>query len=124
MKAFRLLLRFALTLLLVWAMAVYLGQYFVMTGGWKAYVIVASLITLMNFIVRPVLNLITLPLKLFATMLAVIVTNGIFLWITQWVVSHMNPELVTLTIDGGIPGWIVVILTFGVAKWLMKVILK
>ena len=49
----RRLLRLTLTLLLVRVLATYLDQYFFVTGGWKAYVIIAALITLMNLIVRP-----------------------------------------------------------------------
>lgn len=120
----RILLRFVLTIILVWAMSTYLDQYFFVTGGWKAYVIIAALLTLMNLLVRPVLDLIVLPLKFFATILAVILVNGVFLWLTVWIVDHMERSLVTLDILGGVGGWIVVMLTLGLAKWLMKVSLK
>ncbi len=120
----RILFRFFLTLLLVWALSTYLDQYFFVTGGWKAYVIIAALLTLMNLLVRPVLDLIVLPLKFFATILAVILVNGLFLWLTVWIVDHMERTLVTLDILGGIGGWIVVMLVLGVAKWFMKVSLK
>ena len=120
----RLLFRFALTLLLVWALSTYLDQYFFVTGGWKAYVIIASLITLMNLIVRPVLDMIVLPLKLLATILALVLVNAVFLWLTVWIVNHMERDLVTLDIQGGVGGWIVVILALGISKWLMKVSLK
>ena len=120
----RILLRFVLTIILVWALSTYLDQYFFVTGGWKAYVIIAALLTLMNLLVRPVLDLIVLPLKFFATILAVILVNGLFLWLTVWIVDHMERTLVTLDILGGIGGWIVVMLVLGVAKWFMKVSLK
>ena len=124
MSPLRLLLRFVLTILLVWALATYADQYFFVTGGWKAYVIIAALITLMNIVVRPILDLVVLPLKLLASILASIIVNGVFLWLTVWIVDHMEPSLVTLTILGGVGGWVVITITFGVAKWLMKAILK
>ncbi len=62
----RLILRFALTILLIWAMATFLDEYFFVVGGWRAYMIIAALITLMNIVVTPILTVILLPLKLFA----------------------------------------------------------
>ncbi len=120
----RLLLRFLLTIVLVWAMATYMDQYFFVTGGWIAYVIIAALITLMNLIVRPILELVTLPLKLLATIVAIIIVNGVFVWLTILIISYMEPTLVTAEIQGGIGGWIVVAIILGLAKWLMKVTLK
>ena len=120
----RLIFRFLLTLLLVWALSTYLNQYFFVTGGWKAYVIIASLITLMNIVVRPVLDLIVLPLKLLASILAMIIVNAVFLWMTVWIVEHMERNLVTLDIQGGLGGWILVIIILGMAKWAMKMSLK
>ena len=120
----RIALRFFLTSVLVWAMATYMDQYFFVTGGWKAYVIIAALITLMNLFVTPLLNVIMFPLRLFATIVAIVLVNGIFLWLTVWTVDHMDRSLVTLDILGGLGGWIVVMFVLGLAKWLMSVSLK
>jgi putative membrane protein len=115
-----LLIRFALTTLLVWFLATSVDQYFFVTGGWTAYLIIGALITLMNMIVRPILQLLTMPLKLLANILALIIVNFVFLWLTVWIVGAMSPELVTLDIQGGIAGWILVALILGLAKSLMK----
>lgn len=120
----RLFIRFVLTIALVWAMATYLDEYFFVTGGWTAYVIIGALITLMNIVIGPLLNLMLFPLKLFATILAIILANAIFLWLTVWVVGRMEPSLVTLQIDGGIGGWAIVAIALGLAKWLMKITFK
>ena len=120
----RILIRFILNVLLVWAMAMYLDDYFFLSGGLPAYVVVGALLTLMNVIVRPLLNLVTFPLKLLATILAIILVNGIFIWLTYQIVLLMDPNLVTLEIIGGLGGWIVVTLVIGIANWVMKFILK
>lgn len=120
----RILLRFILTIVLVWAMARYLDQYFFVTGGLPAWVIIAALLTLMNLFVRPLLNLITLPLRLFGMILAVILVNAVFLWLTVWIVEQMDPSLVLLDIQGGIGGWLVVALVLGFGNWILKVLLK
>lgn len=121
---FRILLRFILTILLIRAMQAYLDAWFVVTGGWPAFVIIASLITLMNMFVTPVLNLLVAPLRFLMTAVAILIVNGAVLWLTVRIVAAMEPALVTLKIGGGIPGWIIVMLTLGAANSLMKHILK
>lgn len=113
-----------LNVALVWAMATYLDQYFALTGGWRAIVIVGALLTLLNLLVRPILAILTMPLKLFATILAVIVVNGIFVWLVHLLVLKMDPAIVGLEIFGGAWGWIVVAAAIGFANWVMKEIIK
>ncbi len=113
-----------LNVLLVAFLSHYLDRYFVVTGGWAAYVIVGSLITLLNIVARPLLAIIMLPLRLIATILAIIITNGIFVWIVYRTTLLMDPGLLTLTVYGGIGGWIVVSLAFGLANWVMKMMVR
>lgn len=118
----RILLRAILNVTLVWFMATKMSVYFHLTGGMAAYIIVGSLLTLMNIFVRPLLAIITLPLKLFATLLAIIAVNGAFVQLTDYIVQRMQPDLVTLEIYGGLWGWIVVAVILGVGNWIMKII--
>ncbi|HLD71021.1 MAG TPA: phage holin family protein [Candidatus Peribacteraceae bacterium] len=118
------LLRFLLTALLVWALSEYLSEYVFISGGFVAYMTIGALLTLMNLLVRPLLKLITLPLKLVATILAIILVNGVFLWITYQIVLLMDPNIAMFEILGGVGGWIVVALILGIANWLMKLVLK
>ena len=120
----RITIKAVLNIFLVWLLATYLDQYFQLTGGWRAIIIVAALITLLNLIVRPILAIITIPLRLFATILAVIIVNGLFVWFTQMMVEKMDPAIVQLDIFGGLWGWIVVAVILGFANWLEKELLK
>ncbi|ALM09533.1 MAG TPA: hypothetical protein DEB30_05285 [Candidatus Peribacter riflensis] len=113
-----------LNIALVWGMATYLSQYFELTGGWRAIIIVGALLTLLNILVRPILAIITMPLRLFATILAVIISNGVFVWLVHLLVLRMDPAIVGLEIFGGVWGWIVVAAVIGFANWVMKEILK
>jgi len=119
----KILLTVLMNMLLVWFMGVFLNQYFQLTGGPAAYVIVGSLLTLMNLFVRPILHLITLPLKLIATLLAVVIVNGVFIQLTHLIVLRMDPEIVSLEIFGGLWGWIIVAGMLGFGNWLVKEIL-
>lgn len=120
----RTLLRAVLNITLVWLLATYFHAYFEITGGLAAYIIVGSLLTLMNIFVRPLLEVITLPLKLFATILAIIIVNGVFVQLTTYIVDNMQENLVTLNIHGKLWGWIVVSTILGVGNWIMKSMLN
>ncbi|MEK7218578.1 MAG: phage holin family protein [Patescibacteria group bacterium] len=120
----RLTLRFALNVALVWALAAFVPQAFALGGGFPASVIIGALLTLMNLVVRPFLDVATLPLKLVATILAFILVNGAFVWLTAWIIQRMDPALGSLQVQGGLPGWLSVILVFGIGNWLMKMLLR
>lgn len=120
----KLTLKFALNVALVWAMATYLPQYFYVLGGMPAFVIIGALITLLNIFFRPVLNVLLLPLKFFATIIAVIIVNGGFVYTVQLISTRMDSNLVQLQIYGGPWGWIVVALCFGFANWMLKEMFK
>ena len=120
----KVLLKALMNIFLVWLMGTYMDQYFQLTGGPSSYVIVGSLLTLMNIFIRPVLDIITLPLKLFAMILAIIVVNGLFVQLTVSIAQQMDPAVVSLEIFGGLWGWIVVATVFGVGNFVIKEILK
>ncbi|MCB9808756.1 phage holin family protein [Candidatus Peribacteria bacterium] len=122
--ALKLTLKFALNVALVFGMATYVSQYFGLSGGMPAYVIVGALITLLNMFFRPVLNVLLLPLKLFATIIAIMVANGGFVYVVHLITLRMDPALVQLNIYGGPWGWIVVAVCFGLANWILKEMFK
>lgn len=122
--ALKLAITFALNVVLVWAMNMYLNQYFALEGGAAGAVIVGALITLLNMFFRPVLNVLLLPLKFFATIIAVIIVNGVFVYVVHLITMRMDSSLVSLTIYGGPWGWIVVAVCFGMANWVLKLVFK
>lgn len=113
-----LLIRFAVTILLVWAMTRSLDAYFFVGGGWPAYTVVAALITLLNMLLRPILRIVLLPLKFFATFLAIIAANAFFIWVVREVSLRFDPSVVTLDVQG-VRGWIVAAAAFGIANWIL-----
>lgn len=120
----RIIIRFALNTGLVWLLQAKMSAAFAVTGGLHAWVVIGALLTLMNILIRPLLHLITLPLKLFATILAVIIVNAVFVQLTASIVAKMDPAVVTLAIGGGWMGWFLVAVILGTGNWLMKVIVK
>lgn len=120
----RLLMRLLLTIGLVYLLSNFLDQFFFVQGGLIAYIIIGSLLTLMNVIVRPVLNIILLPFKLFMGILVLIAANGFFLWLTERIAERMDPSMVILRIDQGITGWLLIAFVLGLANWVMKAMLR
>ncbi len=98
----------------------YLPQYFTLFGGVGAFVIFGSLLTLMNFLVRPLLNLFTFPLHLVTSLLADLLVNTLFLTLIYKITLQMDPNILALTLTGGISGWITIGSVLGVANWALK----
>ena len=109
--------------LLAWALHTYLPEYITIFGGLPAYIIIGSLLTLMNFLIRPILKLVTLPFKLIATLLTDMVVNGIFLWMIYEIALRMDPDIMALVLSGGVWGWIVVSSALGFSNWFIKKVL-
>ncbi len=47
----------------------------------------------------------------------------IFLWIVYWIALKMDPNIIAVTLTGGISGWMTIGLTIGIVNWVMKHIL-
>lgn len=120
----RIAIRLLSSIALVWALQTYLPQFFVVTGGWQGIVVVGVIIAVLNIVVRPLLSLITTPLKLIMTILASLIVNGACLWCAMKVVENLDPSVVTLSIEGGVVGWAFAIAAFGIGNWLLKIIVR
>lgn len=116
----KLTLKFIFNVVVVYVLANYLGQYFGLDGGIPAMIIVGALMSLLNIFFRPILAILTLPLRFFATFIAVIAVNGVFVYVIQQFTLRMDASIIRLEIYGGPWGWIVVALCFGFANWLLK----
>ncbi len=119
----KLLLRIAANFAIVYLLDVYFPQYFVVFGGIPAFIILALLLTIMNMALRPILNAIAFPLHFFVSILATILVNAAFLWVTYRVTLAMDPNVIALTIVGGVAGWFVVSTILGVTNWVLKKVL-
>jgi putative membrane protein len=115
----RILLRFLLTIVLLWALVSF-TPYLDLGYGWSSLIVIGALVTLLNLLVRPLLEILTLPLRFFATLLAFIIVNGLVVWLLYAVSQRMDTTMVTFAIQGGILGWAVVALVLGFGNWAMK----
>lgn len=119
----RLILSTILNIVLVYLLTKVIPSQFEVTGGIQAMVVVGILVMFFNAILRPILSIVTLPLKLFANLIAIIIVNGGILYAVVQITKLMDPSLITLTIGGGFFGWIIASMVFGFLNWLLKHIL-
>ncbi len=98
----------------------YLPQYFSVFGGVPAFIIIGSLLTLMNMFLRPLLSIITFPLHLLFTLFTTIGVNAFFLFVIYEISLKMDPNVVALAITGGLTGWLAVSAILGFSNWFMK----
>lgn len=120
----RLLLRLALNALLIWAIATVFPQYLGIGGRWYAPFVIGAALGLANLVVHPLLDILIFPLRLVATLLAIMILNAAFLWITLRLMEHVDPLLAQLTVHGGVKGWVFIATALGVGNWLTAQVLR
>lgn len=118
--ATKIVIKLIVNLLLLWGMNMFLPQFLTIFGGFPAYIIIGSLLTLMNMFLRPLLSIITFPLHLLFTLFTTIGVNAFFLFVIYEITLKMDPNVVAMTVTGGLSGWIAVSLILGVSNWFMK----
>ncbi|HVW66545.1 MAG TPA: phage holin family protein [Candidatus Peribacteraceae bacterium] len=116
----RILIYYALTIAIVWWLAVNLSQYVFIDGGMRAYVTIAALLTLMNLLVRPVLHVLFAPFHFIFGAIATIALNWLFLYLTMRIAENFDRSIVVFDINGGIGGWLIVAIILGLANWLLR----
>ena len=98
--------------------------FFVLQGGIKAVVFVGLTLTILNWIVVPILSILSLPIKLFAWIVAFFLVNAAALWLTVTFVTGLHIEGMSLVVQGGVVGWIVLSFFLGIGNWLVRAILR
>jgi len=98
--------------------------FFVLVGDIKAVVLVGLILAFLNWIIVPILHVLSLPIKFFAWLVGFLLVNAVALWITVWIVTALQIEGVSLAIGGGIIGWITISMILGFCNWVLKAVLK
>lgn len=102
----------------------YFGSFFVLDGGYQGIAIVGLTFTVLNMLVVPILNVLSLPIKFIAWMIAFILVNAAAIWLTIWFVTSIGIMGVGLAIEGGIVGWVIVSVILGMGNWIVKAVVK
>lgn len=96
---------------------------FVFEGGLIAPVIVAAILTVLNFILKPILKFLSFPLVFLTGGLFLIVLNAFMLYLANYLLEVMAFEGVDLAVDGVLTYALAAVI-FGIANWLIHWFLK
>ena len=118
--AFRVFINLAIVLFLT----SYFETFFVLQGGYQAIAIAGLTFTVLNMLIVPVLHVLSFPIKLFAWLIAFVLVNAVAVWLTVWFITALAIPGVSLAIQGGVVGWILVSLVFGAGNWVVKAVVK
>lgn len=91
-------------------------------GGVLGYVLIGIVIGLLNLVVKPFLNLVSLPVIFLTGGLFSVVINGVILWLSAEIIKIMAIETVTFAITGTVT-YIVAVVVFGVLNSLFHKVL-
>jgi len=109
---------------IIWFLDAYFPEFFILSGGIQAIAIAGLTLTFLNWLVVPILHVLSLPIKLIAWMVAFLLVNAAALWLTIGFIESLNIFGVSLEVGGGVMGWILVSAVLGVGNWLVRAILK
>jgi putative membrane protein len=106
-------------------LGIFLAERFVpgvsFTGDWKALIIAGGILGLLNLFIKPILKIITIPLRILTFGLFGLVINMLIVWVTDIIF----PELV---IRGILPLFLTSVITWGISliliKWLGEGVIK
>ena len=99
-------------------------DFFILEGGVKAFVLTGLTLAFLNWLVVPILHVLSLPIKFFAWIVGFFIVNMAALWLTVWFITSLAIEGMSLTIGGGIIGWLVISFILGFGNWIVRAILK
>jgi putative membrane protein len=109
---------------IVWFLDAYFPEFFILQGGTQAIAIAGLILTFLNWIVVPLLHVLSLPIKMIAWMVAFLLVNAGALWLTVFLIESLDVSGVSLAIGGGAVGWVLVSVILGIGNWLVRAILK
>src|SRR3989344_6911395 len=116
--------RIILNIVLVWLLARLIPEYVVVTGGIPAIIVIGVIISILNLLLRPILVIITFPLRILTHIIAAIIVNMVFLWVTEKIMSGVSADIASLDIKGGFFGFLAVSAVFGLLNWILKSFVK
>jgi uncharacterized membrane protein YvlD (DUF360 family) len=118
----RLFLHIILTALIVAAIAWMLPSMFAIATSPLPFLITVAVITLCNAIARPILDVMTFPLRPISDILATTIVNLLTLWLAIWLLHAMSSS-VPATIGGGWFGWLATATLLGIGHWIIGALL-
>lgn len=102
--------------ILAYAVGRFLPKLLVISPGLYPHAVVGVVLAVTNLLVVPILHIIALPIRLFATAVAFFAVNILGLYVSLEIVKMLSLEGVTLAIEGGVVSWLLLSLVFGLVN--------
>lgn len=96
---------------------------FLLEGGVITPILAATVITLLNFLIKPILKLLSFPLVFLTGGLFLFIINAVIIWLTQYIIDVMDIEGVHLVLDNLLT-YLFAAIIFGLANWIIHWFLK
>ena len=101
-----------------------LGSDFVITGGYKGYLIGAIIFGFLNGIVKPILKILSLPFVLISAGVFILVINSFLVWFAKYALDVLQFEGVALLIEGGPATYVYAAVVISVINMVITWVLK
>ncbi len=76
--------------LALWIANLYVPGFALTNENWKALILIALILALLNFLLKPVLTLILGPVIILTLGLGIIVVNALILWLLPIIANHID----------------------------------
>ena len=97
---------------------------FAVVGGWKGYLIAATLFGVLNGIVKPILKILSLPFVIITAGLFIFVINMFLVWFAKYFLDILQFEGVSIAIEGGVFTYLLAGFLIGLFNLLIGWLLK
>jgi len=97
---------------------------FMITGGWKGYLIGGILFGLLNGIIKPILKILSLPFVLITAGFFILVINMFLVWFAKYSLNILDFEGVTIVVENGITTYFIAGFLISILNWVITWLLK
>lgn len=97
---------------------------FVITGGYKGYLIAAILFGILNGIIKPILKLLSLPFIIISAGVFILVINVFLVWFAKYSLDILQFEGIKILIEGGPATYLYAGLSISIINMIISWLLK
>lgn len=115
----RTLLRIIANMGALYGVGLMLSGSFLVTGGWRGYLIAAIIFGFLNGFVKPILKILSLPIVLLTAGVFILVINTFLVWFAKYSLDILRFEGVRVVIEGGVGTYISVALLLSVVNMVL-----
>lgn len=118
-----LILKFLVNSFALYLVTVFLKNTLLVEGGVRAFLVAGFVLGFLNFFIKPILKLLSLPFLFFSMGVFMVVINGVVLFLMKYILDFLEIGGITVAVQGGFLNYFLVALVLGVINWILTVLL-